>query len=352
MSRSRGQKIEYRYDGLNRLRETIYPFKENTVYTYGNSPEDNNAGRIVSITDEAGSTAFTYGAMGETKSMQRTIIPLSSAQKLPVTNKLLYAWDYLGRLSEVTYPDGETISYGYDRGGQVISVGSSKDTGTYRNFYVSDIGYDEYGQRVYIEYGNGVVSHYEYDPYRRLLDNIKTEGGTGDLYQNISYTFDDVGNIAGTDNNSRFHRVTQTYSYDGLYQLTEAKGKFERKPTGMTPDFTSSYLQNFNYDEIGNITRKESSGNQISQDLIYSGNYRYETSPHRPVQVGDMWYLYDGNGNMVEERRGGHSPEGEIEISTITRTGDLYALDYGVALDRRNQTNTNDGVYTRRYVWD
>ena len=41
------------------------------------------------------------------------------------------------------------------------------------NTILNDIGYDEYGQRVYIEYGNGVKTNYSYDPARRWLSNIK-----------------------------------------------------------------------------------------------------------------------------------------------------------------------------------
>ncbi len=75
-------------------------------------------------------------------------------------------------MQSITYPDGETVSYGYDYGGQVKSV-----TGTHYEIttqYVQDIGYDEYGQRVYIKYGNGIETSYTYDENRRWLDNIDT----------------------------------------------------------------------------------------------------------------------------------------------------------------------------------
>ena len=69
------------------------------------------------------------------------------------TSTMSYTSDYLGRMAYITYPDGETLSYSYDKGGQVVSA-----TGVRNGFtteYVKDIGYDEYGQRTYIEYGNG-----------------------------------------------------------------------------------------------------------------------------------------------------------------------------------------------------
>jgi len=35
---------------------------------------------------------------------------------------------------------------------------------------VEQIGYDKYGQRTFIEFGNGVRTDYSYDPHRRWLE--------------------------------------------------------------------------------------------------------------------------------------------------------------------------------------
>jgi YD repeat-containing protein len=50
---------------------------------------------------------------------------------------------------------------------------------------MKDIGYDEFGQRVEMEYGNGVRTEYTYNPERRWLERIVTTGGTGSVLQNI-----------------------------------------------------------------------------------------------------------------------------------------------------------------------
>ena len=89
-----------------------------------------------------------------------------------ITSEMKYRSDYLGRMQWIEYPDGELITYGYDNGGQVISV-----TGEHwnKNFeYVTNILYDQYGQRTRIDYGNGTFTEYNYDPTRRWLDTIKT----------------------------------------------------------------------------------------------------------------------------------------------------------------------------------
>ena len=65
--------------------------------------------------------------------------------------------------------DGETITYTYDKGGQLKGVSGVKNTikGTETYSYIDTIVYDEHGQRVYIKYGNGVETRYRYDDKRR-----------------------------------------------------------------------------------------------------------------------------------------------------------------------------------------
>ncbi|MDR1840263.1 MAG: hypothetical protein LBQ93_11860 [Treponema sp.] len=60
----------------------------------------------------------------------------------------------------------------YNYGGEIKSVKGVRSSIEFP--YVKEIGYYEYAQRVYIEYGSGVKSTYSYDPYRKLyrLSNI------------------------------------------------------------------------------------------------------------------------------------------------------------------------------------
>ena len=119
-------------------------------------------------------------------------------------------------MQSITYPDGETVSYGYDAGGQVVSVSGTHYGQPFH--YVNDIGYDEYG--------NGVRTEYSYDENRRWLDAIETQKD-GVQYQNIAYSFDRVGNVLGytSDCTGRGDYTTsQTYTYDSLYQLVKAEG--------------------------------------------------------------------------------------------------------------------------------
>jgi YD repeat-containing protein len=226
----RGERIRHEYDGMNRLVKTDYPWSEDTVYVYGAPGAGyGGANRVTERRDGAGTVRYRYGKLGEVTEETRGIPETPEGMALK-EQTMQYRSDYLGRMESIVYPDGEEVTYEYDYGGQIRRVGSSARPGYY---YIKDIGYDEYGQRNYIEYGNGVRTRYRYHPYRRLLEGLETrreEGGT--VYQDIRYTFDLAGNVLGYGNDSHGYKTTQTYGYDGLYQLTEARGESRSRPYG------------------------------------------------------------------------------------------------------------------------
>ncbi|WP_158084407.1 hypothetical protein [Marispirochaeta aestuarii] len=55
-----------------------------------------------------------------------------------------------------------------------------------------------------------------HDPERRWLSTLNTENQWGRNLQNLSYSFDDVGNIEERRDASGRYLGTQSYSYDGL----------------------------------------------------------------------------------------------------------------------------------------
>jgi RHS repeat-associated protein len=333
--------IEYEYDHVNnRLSKIKYPESSAVTYNYGAANSGNNAGRITSVVDGSGTTVYNYGELGEQTSVTRTMKSLKSGEADAVWTSS-YLFDYLGRMENITYPDGEKLTYTYDRGGFIKGV-----TGTHRNTgytYVSDIGYDEFGQRLYIKYGNGTQTNYTYDPDRRWLENIVTKNSSGKCFQNMAYTFDKVGNILSTVNTG-YKQVTQTYSYDDLYQLTGASGTYRN--TEDPTNRTTSYKQTFAYDETGNMTSKTSAkwkdpGTLKTADLNYKLAYSYSVNnPHRAIQIGEWKYEYDGNGNVTKI-----SPESTnngVISGTLTDDGATDGVISGTLTDETD--NGEDGV--------
>ena len=369
--RESNKQILYEYDGLNRLVRIDYPGTEDTVYTYGGANDTHGAaGKILKITDASGILEYEYGKLGEVTKETRTLSTHLNGSKPTETAVMEYQSDYLGRMQYIVYPDGEKVAYGYDRGGQVISVTGSNYGNEFN--YVTNILYDQYGQRTRIDYGNGTFTEYNYDPARRWLDTIKTQNKWGQAYQNIKYSFDAVGNVLGYENDclqtSGNYSTKQIFSYDSLYQLIKADGETIYNPyQSSVPEFKSNYTQTFTFDSIGlgNMTSKVSSESvtpqkTIGDSLNYSFGYEYDPDfAHRLISAGNRYYQYDANGNIVCEQDGDFESGNDEETvyHKITQEADdVYSTDYGWGLfkddDKGSGGKTSRTKYKRTYTWN
>ena len=261
------------------------------------------------------------------------------------------------------YLPDEAITYSYNYGGEVESVKGLKRGTVFT--YVEKIGYDEWGQRVYLKLGNGVETMYRYDENRRWLDEIYTAKGSTVL-QNISYTFDDAGNVGGyvNDTGSRTagsYRTSQEYGYDSLYQLTSASGYTMQMSYNGVEDYHAEYHQEFMFDSsgLGKMLEKKSSAIQsdsrkIGDDLNYTLDYEYEEGyVHRVKRIGNRYYQYDANGNVIIEQE----EEIAADDTGITYTiqeleNDTYVVDYGWAIEKDAGASIgNKSAYRRTYEW-
>jgi RHS repeat-associated protein len=364
--RGKGKDIRYIYDQLNRLVKIDYPDSEDTVYEYGApGAADGTANRIKKLTDETGTTEYEYGALGETVEETRTIKILTPGQATEKTRAIGYTSNYLGQMEAIRYHDGsftETVRYGYNHGGQIKTVTGQKGNtpgGTFA--YVNDIGYDEFGQRVFIEYGNGVKTAYTYNPARRWLDKIVTTDDGGGVIQNMAYDINPAGNVNGYTNDADLYTTSQTYTYDDLYQLITVNGvsRGYNNRSHIAQTFYSEYNQRFTFDPSGNgnmvgktSAEKTFAGVRNGDSLNYNLDYRYHDGyAHRAKQIGDMYYTYDGNGNLVTERFG--SPAVTTgQNAMVSEAGGVYSTDYGFALTHPDARTEDSRVYQRDYRWN
>ncbi|MEO3780224.1 SpvB/TcaC N-terminal domain-containing protein [Micromonospora sp. B11E3] len=302
--------IEYDYD-FERLKAIRYPIfpANNVTYTYGGPGAPNNgADRVIGVVDGAGTVAREYGPLGEITKETRTSAAQGSHTYTFVTQ---YRYDSFNRMLTMTYPDGEVLSYHYDSGGLVDSATGVK--GDFMYPYLKRLTYDKFEQRSLLETGNGTRTAYTYDPTDRRLANLKANLAQGYVFQNLKYTYDDVGNVTAITNDTVAPSSpdvgmqvggpsTQTFRYDDLYRLTHAEGSYQPR----TPR-TDRYRTDISYDSIHRITRKAQvhelvSGGNVSTDgkLSYTYDYAYAGSqPHAPTTIGIYTNSYDANGNQV-----------------------------------------------------
>lgn len=325
--------ISYNYQ-YNRLASVTYPTfsRNNVTYTYGGPGAANNgAARVIQVKDGSGTLSKAYDAMGNVVTDTRIInVPQAGTwlgeaawdngtlPTTPVTYVTNFTWDDWNRVQAMTYPDGEQLQYQYDSGGLPRAVSGLVSSTVYP--YVQRLEYDKFGSRKFVQNGNGTTESYTYDTdasnaaalHRLTLLN----GASGTVtFQNLTYTYDPVGNITNLWNNiptvanSIAGPVSQYFGYDGLYRLTSANGSYSgafNTTTGQTSNQTYSLAMS--YDPIHNITQKNqvvasvTSGSSPVTDggLSYDWNYTYgNTQPHAPSVVGSRTFSFDSNGNQA-----------------------------------------------------
>ena len=303
-----GSGIKYTYD-RERLVKTTYPqnSQNNVSYTYG-APGASffRAGRIVNQQDASGTEEFFYNPLGATIKDVRVI-------KVPDTTALTYTtqWTYdtWNRLTGMTYPDGEVLTYNYNLGGSLLNM-SGVNNGTSYN-YLTQMGYDKFETRVFMQYGNGTEMTYTFGAQRRELAQMTAKTGAGRFMMDNTLTWDNENEILNIvnaapvpPNNLMGGSAAYNYTYDDLYRLTNAGGSF----TGSS--HTDRFSLAMNYNTVSSILNKkqvhETAGNNSQNWVLqnqtsynYDYNYNAGNKPHAPLHIGSQAFTYDANGNQT-----------------------------------------------------
>ena len=345
--------ITYDYDH-ERLTNINYPQnpQNNVTYTYGDAGADNfRAGRIVTQEDATGTQEFFYNPLGAVSKNTRTIV-------LPDANPLVYTteWTYdtWNRVTEMIYPDQETLTYNYNLGGLLHSFSGAKDGTDYN--YVKQLGYDKFEQRVYLGYGNDTETFYSYEPDRRRLQNMIAETADDRQMMNNVYTYDKVNNILRLQNNAEIPtsnlmggQTDYNYQYDDLYRLTNATGSH------LGSNHENRYSLNMEYNSIHSITKKDQVHEFKGFDetdwsprnkTTYDYDYTYgDEQPHAPTQIGENTYTYDANGNQTGWQSTKSGQERQIlwdeenRIKAIADNGQAFNYVYDAGGERVLKSN-------------
>ncbi|MFE9747156.1 SpvB/TcaC N-terminal domain-containing protein [Saccharothrix saharensis] len=255
--RAAGRAIEYDYQ-FNRLAAVRYPtFTGNNVtYTYGApGAADNGADRVIRVTDGAGVETRAYGPLGELARETRTVPDalLNGPARQYTTS---YRYDSFNRVLDMTYPDGEVLTYRYDTGGMVDRATGRK--GGFDYTYLARQDYDKFNQKLLTDTGTDVRTTYTYDAADRQLTNLRAQLPDGHRFQDIGYSYDNVGNILQLRNQVALPHgkpiggpSTQTYTYDDLYRLTSARGEYTYADNKL-----DRYSLDLSYDSIHNVRTK------------------------------------------------------------------------------------------------
>jgi len=300
-----GEIISYGYDGVGNITLIETPTQSiSKTYTKRNELE--------SVTDEKGTTTYTY--------------------------------DALGRQTKVSYPNGITTHYTYDSRNRITKIEHKNSNGEIIQSFAYTL--DNVGNRTQIVEDTGRTVSYEYNSVNQLIK----ETVTNDPKQNNTITvfeYDEVGNLKTktinginttynyNDNDQLITQDTQTLTYDDNGNLItkddtvysyDAKNRLIKVQTPTdtieynydandnriaktTTNGTTTYLIDTNTPYAQVITESKENGTKIGytygNDLLHNGTHFYLTDA-----LGSTRGLVDSSEKLTDSYS--YTPYGEL----------------------------------------
>lgn len=327
--------IRYQYD-KERLIQIDYPKHfQNKVQIHYGAPQDsfNRAGRIWMQEDATGGREYFFDSNGHPTKTIRTVM-INRSKVFTYVSEAEY--DTWGRVVNYIYPDGESLSYEYNKGGQLKQMTGTKNGRSEE--YLSYAGYDRFVDRVVLKYGNGTEDMYSFDDKGRLEERT-AKGSDGINLLNEKYGYDLADNLNtktsnGTIDQSLGGKLDETYEYDVLHRMTRATGTWNGS------EETQNYELLFDYDDLNNLTVKDQFVNRNDELDIWSSHaftydYEHDDQPTRPSDVGGKQYYYDPNGNLL-----------------LSSSQSIFNYDQNVFDEENRLQGTSNNGYISRYTYD
>jgi RHS repeat-associated protein len=270
-----GNTATYSFDALNRVSSITYSDgPAGTSYAYDEPNATTGCvvsypvGRLTTMTDSSGNTKYCYDRRGN------VLVKTQVADNGTFTTS--YAYTLGDRVSTVTYPGGDSISYGRDIGGRVTSVDYAP-VGKNAINLVSDVSYSPFGPVNKLTFGNGRSLTKSYDQ-NYAIDTIFSSDANG-LF--IKSQFDVLGNLTNASDSPDANPSTRSYYYDALYRIKQVR------------DSSSVVLENYTYNDTGDRLSKTYQGQTSSY------GYGSPLTSHRLQTVNGVIRDYDANGNTT-----------------------------------------------------
>ena len=396
------------YDVLHRLSSTVEqagtaPPRISERYVYGESRADaalaNSRGQVLRHYDTAG--------MVETSRFSTSAQPLQQVRQLlqdalaesdwrgsetqwpahldPERYLSRQAYDALGRGLLSIDAKGNVQHQQRDVAGQLASTGLTLAGEAQERTILSSISYSAAGQVLREVAGNGVVTDYTYEPQTQRLSRLRTtrpaQNGRDSLLQDLSYTYDPVGNILSISNAAlpiRYHQNQRIepvnhYQYDALYQLRCASGRENASagqqgtslpipdvPISTDPNQYSNYTRRYTYDHGGNLTQIQHQGRiGYTLDTVISASSNHGVRQTGHLLPDEVEGFFDACGNLQQLAPGQPLQwDGRNQLQQVTqvvRNGpdndvERYQYDGGGARLRKTTLTQTSGTQRRAEV--
>ncbi|MFH1148210.1 MAG: SpvB/TcaC N-terminal domain-containing protein [Pseudomonadota bacterium] len=341
-----------------------YPTQPNTVTA------ENTLGFLSWVRDQSGEEHNSFDARGRVKWIVKRIADSGPDDLRNFCTAMEY--DSMDRITALTYPDKTCVTYDYNGRGLLDAVSD----------IVEGYDYNPAGQNARLALGCGAVTTYDYD-HRLRLNRLKTlRRRDGLVLQDLNYTFDGASNIThiadgrsemGLDTiglelgigsiEARKFNATQSFTYDSLYRLTQARNASVYGAIDHRYDrIGNMVIQNANFndpDPLMNLGTMTSGGNEQGS---WSRTGRAPGDPPGPHALtatergpdGAMLLEYDDNGNMTCQRGMTHFWDHKDRLAELINGTKQarYLYDYANTRKKKVVSDNSDGSRSDTFYID
>ncbi len=292
--------VSYFYDGKCSAVQTAACF----------APQSPNyaKGKLTQVKSSVSETRYTsFDNLGRLLQME---------QRTPVTGETIanavprvssYQYNFAGALVEETYPSGRVVKNEFEADGDLSRIyGKASTPNAVERTYANGFSYTPDGKIQRLRLGNGRWESAKFNERLQVTElALGTSDGDGSLWK-LGYEYGEIenGSVNQAKNTGNIARQTlsftgltnpliQTYKYDSLYRLTEAKEVSGANQT---------WKESFSYDRYGNRIGKEKF---VGTTQIVNDNKTHPTiNPNTNRFNTGQGYSYDKNGNLIDDAEG------------------------------------------------
>jgi RHS repeat-associated protein len=251
---------------------------------------------MTGMTDESGSTVFSYDAFGRLSGKTQTTVAGNASSTLRVSYVYGTSGTDIGKLASMTYPSGNRVNYLYNDAGQLSALtldpadaGAAVTNGGASVALLTGISYAPLGGVQSWYWGNSTAD--AVNGYARTFDldgritsytlgNVQATG----VLRHIAY--DPAGRIIGYTHEGPSSSpepvvLDQTFAYDDLDRLTGNE--------------SASMSLGFAYDANSNRTQATIGGVGYSNTVAATSNRLLSTTGPAPAKTN----IYDAAGNLT-----------------------------------------------------
>ncbi len=307
---ARGVETDFTYDAASRVLTETFPTAsaENVTFVYDATAGGNKGiGRLTSIGDQSGSTAFVFDALGRVPSDTQVV----SGQSYVMG----YTYDAAGHVLTETYPSGRIVTYTRDALGRIAGIATQQNSGASAVSVAASATYEPFGPLSGFTFGNGLVAVFTFDQDYQLTNIQAANGATA--VQNLTNGFDPSGNITSITDHLASSR-SQSLTYDDLNRVATAHGAYGS--------------QSYSYDGVGNRLSRTANG--------LTDTYAYSSTSNRLSAVTSA------SGNV---RSFTYAPSGQVS-QDVRDAGDTYA--FTVNANGRNADASLNGTTVGIYLYN